>query len=124
MNDTSQGAVSRAEAPPRKPRRRGRVPQPAHVLAVAGAMLRERRERLGFTLEYVAERARVTFQYLSEIERGCKAPSADVLGDLIGVLALPAADVFCAFRVVPEAAAERFFDPDRMREALARKGGA
>lgn len=128
LADHPRGEASHAHAPLRNPepipRRRGRPPQPPEVLAAAGAMMRERREKLGLTLAFVARRINVCNVHLSDVERGRKGISADVAEAWAKALALPVAEVCCAFRVVPEAAAERFFDPDRMREALAQKGGA
>ena len=56
------------------PRRRG-----AWRVAV-GSVLREWRTAQGLRLSDVAERAGVSVQYLSEVERGRKEPSSDVLG--------------------------------------------
>ena len=47
-----------------------------HVL---GKRLRTLRERQGRTLTEVAERAGISPQYLSEIERGLKEPSSEIL---------------------------------------------
>ena len=56
------------------PRRRG-----AWRVAV-GNVLREWRTAQGLRLSDVAERAGVSVQYLSEVERGRKEPSSEVLG--------------------------------------------
>jgi transcriptional regulator with XRE-family HTH domain len=45
-----------------------------------GGVLREWRTAQGLRLSDVAERAGVSVQYLSEVERGRKEPSSDVLG--------------------------------------------
>lgn len=46
---------------------------------VAGEQLRDIRRSRGETLQQVAWRARVSPQYLSEIERGTKEPSSEIL---------------------------------------------
>ena len=45
-----------------------------------GTVLREWRTEQGLRLSDVAQRARVSVQYLSEVERGRKEPSSEVLG--------------------------------------------
>lgn len=60
---------------------------------VAGAVLREARRRRGERLADVAARARVSPQYLSEVERGRKEPSSEVLAAVAGALDLTLADV-------------------------------
>lgn len=59
----------------------------------AGAVLREQRHRLEQTLAEVAGRAGISVQYLSEIERGRKEPSSEVLGAVSGALQLTLVDV-------------------------------
>lgn len=44
-----------------------------------GGSLRDRRKALGKTLDEVAHRAGVSPQYLSEIERGLKEPSSEIV---------------------------------------------
>lgn len=53
-----------------------REPLWRHLL---GASLRQRRTERGETLETVATRAGVSTQYLSEIERGRKEPSSEII---------------------------------------------
>ncbi|MFI8595656.1 helix-turn-helix domain-containing protein [Microbacterium sp. NPDC078428] len=51
-----------------------------------GEQLRERRNDLGDTLNDVATRAGVSPQYLSEIERGRKEPSSEIISAVSGAL--------------------------------------
>ena len=53
---------------------------------VLGQRLRELRRRRGETLVETAERAGISPQYLSEIERGLKDPSSEVLAAVAGAL--------------------------------------
>ncbi len=58
-----------------------------------GQELREERQQAGRTLSDVAERAGVSTQYLSEVERGRKEPSSEVLGAVAGALGLRLVDL-------------------------------
>ncbi|MBF4606648.1 helix-turn-helix domain-containing protein [Curtobacterium sp. VKM Ac-1393] len=53
---------------------------------VVGTELRLRRRRRGDTLAEVAQRAGVSPQYLSEMERGRKEPSSEMLAAVAGAL--------------------------------------
>jgi transcriptional regulator with XRE-family HTH domain len=58
-----------------------------------GNELREERRSAGRTLADVAEQAGVSTQYLSEIERGRKEPSSEVIGAVAGALGLRLVDL-------------------------------
>src|SRR4051794_23724998 len=53
---------------------------------VVGARLRHLRRRRALTLVEVAARAGISPQYLSEVERGRKDPSSEVLAAITGAL--------------------------------------
>lgn len=53
---------------------------------LVGEQLRRRRRDRGETLADVAARAGVSVQYLSEVERGLKEPSSEILSAVIGAL--------------------------------------
>jgi transcriptional regulator with XRE-family HTH domain len=78
------GAASR----PDRVRSRPAEPLLRHLV---GAILRARREDQGRTLRDVAESARVSVAYLSEVERGRKEPSSELLAAICEALdvALP-----------------------------------
>ena len=59
----------------------------------AGETLREERHRSGRTLADVAEAAGISVQYLSEVERGRKEPSSEVLAAAAGALGLRLVDL-------------------------------
>lgn len=67
-------------------------PEPLWREAV-GKELREERQHAGRTLADVAEQAGVSTQYLSEVERGLKEPSSEVLGAVSGALGLRLVDL-------------------------------
>ncbi|MDI6908441.1 helix-turn-helix transcriptional regulator [Nocardioides sp.] len=67
-------------------------PEPLWREAV-GHELREERRTTGRTLADVAGRAGVSTQYLSEVERGRKEPSSEVLGAVAGALGLRLVDL-------------------------------
>ena len=67
-------------------------PEPLWREAV-GRELREERQSAGRTLADVSRKAGVSTQYLSEIERGLKEPSSEVLGAVAGALGLRLVDL-------------------------------
>jgi transcriptional regulator with XRE-family HTH domain len=58
-----------------------------------GDVLRERRMERGMTLREVSKQARVSLGYISEIERGQKEASSELLASLCGALDAPLSDV-------------------------------
>jgi transcriptional regulator with XRE-family HTH domain len=60
---------------------------------VAGEQLRARRRQREERLVDVAERAGVSPQYLSEVERGLKDPSSELLAAISGALGLSLGDL-------------------------------
>lgn len=63
---------------------------------LAGKLLREERVEQGRTLGQVSERAGISPQYLSEVERGRKEPSSEMLADICGALDLRLVDLLRA----------------------------
>jgi transcriptional regulator with XRE-family HTH domain len=63
------------------------------VKQAVGEILRERRAALGLTLAEVAASASVSLQYLSELERGRKEASSELLDAVTGALGLRASTV-------------------------------
>ncbi|MFD7659741.1 helix-turn-helix domain-containing protein [Actinosynnema sp. NPDC059797] len=60
---------------------------------VLGRSLRTAREERGSRLVDVAERAGISPQYLSEIERGRKEPSSEMIAAVTGALGVDLADL-------------------------------
>jgi transcriptional regulator with XRE-family HTH domain len=58
-----------------------------------GDVLRERRGHLGLTLREVSKAARVSLGYISEIERGQKEASSELLASLCDALDVPLSQV-------------------------------
>ena len=54
-----------------------------------GDVLRDARQRQGRTLREVSSAARVSLGYLSEVERGQKEASSELLGSICEALAVP-----------------------------------
>jgi|GEM_PF-881439 len=54
-----------------------------------GEVLREERDRQGRTLREVSTAARVSLGYLSEVERGLKEASSELLGAICAALRVP-----------------------------------
>ncbi|WP_035769312.1 helix-turn-helix domain-containing protein [Arthrobacter castelli] len=61
-------------------------PEPVLLRHAVGSVLRRERKRQRRTLDDVAVRAGVSVQYLSEIERGRKEPSSEVIAAVCGAL--------------------------------------
>jgi transcriptional regulator with XRE-family HTH domain len=76
-------------APPRTPSAHREPP----LRVLVGAILRGHRERQGRTLRDVAEDARVSVPYLSEVERGRKEASSEVLAAVCRALGLGLVDL-------------------------------
>ena len=72
-----------AESLPPRTGRHGPEPLWRHLL---GDQLRRRRHARGETLAETAEKAGVSPQYLSEIERGRKEPSSEMIAAIAGAL--------------------------------------
>lgn len=70
-----------------------RPPAEPPLRVLVGAVLRGHRERQGRTLRDVAEDARVSVPYLSEVERGRKEASSEVLAAVCRALGLRLVDL-------------------------------
>jgi transcriptional regulator with XRE-family HTH domain len=77
---------------PSRPEPERAKPEPLWREAV-GHELREERRTSGRTLADVAQDAGMSTQYLSEIERGRKEPSSEMLGAVAGALGLRLVDL-------------------------------
>jgi len=78
---------------------------------VIGDVLRRARTSQGRTLREVSNSARVSLGYLSEVERGRKEPSSELLGAICGALDVPLS------RVLVDAGAELACQEDVARSA-------
>lgn len=72
-------------APESRPHQRARTIQPL-LREVYGRFLRRLRKHQGRTLAEVAAAAGISIAYLSEIERGLKEPSSEILAAVCGAL--------------------------------------
>lgn len=93
-------------------------PEPLWRDAV-GDLLRRTRHDRGETLDDVAARAGVSPQYLSEIERGRKEASSEVLAAVDGALGLTLLDLTVAVARDLHASTARAARPTRAMLALA-----
>lgn len=60
---------------------------------LVGAALREERRRQGLTLARLAEASGVSMQHVSDVERGRKDPSSEVLAAITGALGISVFDI-------------------------------
>jgi transcriptional regulator with XRE-family HTH domain len=70
-----------------------------------GRELREERQAQGRRLVDAAEQAGVSPQYLSEVERGLKDPSSELLAAMVGALGLSVAEIatrVASTRIAPQ----------------------
>ncbi|MCZ4498654.1 MAG: DNA-binding protein [Marmoricola sp.] len=70
------------------------VGQAVETLGTLGGYLREQRDAAGMSLRQLAEQAGVSNPYLSQIERGLRKPSAEVLQQLAKALRISAEQVY------------------------------
>jgi ribosome-binding protein aMBF1 (putative translation factor) len=90
--------IERRPAPVRPPHPDRNDPQAPEQLwrVLVGDRLRDERRRRGETQADVAARAGISVQYLSELERGRKEPSSEVLAATAGALDLTLLDLTVA----------------------------
>ena len=69
-------------------------------LETLGALIRAQRVTAGLTLRDLAERTKVSNAYLSQIERGLRRPSADVLQQLAKALRISAEQLYLRAGIV------------------------
>jgi len=81
--------VARISVPDRE------VPEPLWR-EILGSRLRALRAEREQTLAQLADRAGISPQYLSEIERGRKEPSSEMIAALAGALGIPVAELMAA----------------------------
>ncbi len=84
---------------------------------VIGDVLRRARVEQGRTLREVSDSARVSLGYLSEVERGRKEASSELLGAICGALDVPLS------RVLSEAGDEMALEESRAAVDVASAGG-
>jgi transcriptional regulator with XRE-family HTH domain len=84
-----------------------------------GDVLRDKRTQRGLTLREVSAEARVSLGYISEIERGQKEASSELLSSLCDALEVPLSDVLRevsdAVAIEEAAAALTSLEPIRAR---------
>jgi transcriptional regulator with XRE-family HTH domain len=71
-------------------------------LEALGALIRARRGASGLSLRDLAEKAKVSNAYLSQIERGLHEPSLSVLGAIAAALDVPLATLLARAGVLDE----------------------
>lgn len=74
-------------------------PEPVLLRHVVGSVLRRERKRQRRTLDDVASGAGVSVQYLSEIERGRKEPSSEVIAAVCAALGGQLVDLVGAVQI-------------------------
>lgn len=80
--------------------------------------LRDRRKELKLTLEEVAQRAGVSTNYISLIERGKNVPSDEIIVKLAEILKIDEVELFLIFNKVPPTMIEELKNDSLLREAI------
>lgn len=111
-------------------RRRGRAPRGVHLLAGASTLLycvcvsqgqatdlgdyiRQQRQRANLSLRRLADRAGISNPYLSQIERGIRRPSAQILKQLSRALSISAETMYSRAGLIEDGG-----DPPTVVEAI------
>lgn len=76
-------------------------PQIAELLDV-GAFIRSQRERAEMSIRKLAELANVSNPYLSQIERGLRNPSADILQQVANALRISVESLYVRGGILPD----------------------
>lgn len=71
-----------------------------------GAFIREQRRNARLSLRKLSERAGISNPYLSQIERGLRKPSAEILQSIARALALPLETLYVRAGILDERASE------------------
>lgn len=71
-----------------------------------GDFIRSQRHAAGFSLRHLADRAQISNPYLSQIERGLRRPSAEILQRLAAALRLSAETLYVQAGLLTQPAAE------------------
>ena len=97
--------------------------EPVLLRREIGEVLRAVRQHQGRTLREVSAEARVSLGYLSEVERGQKEASSELLGSICQALQVP---LYVVLREVSDriARAERSMVPDTVPDELVRSQSA
>lgn len=65
-----------------------------HAVSDVGSFIRQQRERSALSLRKLAERAGISNPYLSQIERGLRKPSAEILKSIARALSISAETLY------------------------------
>ncbi|KLU08870.1 helix-turn-helix domain-containing protein [Kocuria sp. SM24M-10] len=93
MSDVIEPTPAYLPAPAPRERAAPRAPVDPLWRSVLGMFLRRHRLAQGLTLAQVARTSGVSTQYLSEIERGVKDPSSEIIAAVVGALGLNLLDL-------------------------------
>lgn len=75
---------------------------PAHELPDVGAFIRSQRERAKMSVRRLAELADVSNPYLSQIERGLRKPSAEILQQVAKALRISVETLYVRAGMLPD----------------------
>ncbi len=96
MDEAGDPAAGAAPAPPEVPELE------ADRLLALGAFIREQRGRSRLSMRRLADLSGVSNPYLSQIERGLRKPSADILRQLAGALEVSTEALYVRAGMLPD----------------------
>jgi transcriptional regulator with XRE-family HTH domain len=76
--------------------------EPSNDLLDVGAFIRSQRERAEISIRKLAELADVSNPYLSQIERGLRKPSADILQQVANALRISVETLYVRAGILPD----------------------
>jgi transcriptional regulator with XRE-family HTH domain len=77
-------------------------PDVRHDLLDVGAFIRSQRERAEMSIRRLAELAEISNPYLSQIERGLRRPSAEILQQVANALRISVESLYVRAGILPE----------------------
>jgi transcriptional regulator with XRE-family HTH domain len=89
--------------------------EPAKAVGAIGDFIREQREQAQVSLRQLARLAGVSNPYLSQVERGLRRPSADILAQIARGLRISAEQLYVRAGILES----RFGDPELVAAILA-----
>lgn len=100
---TTTSTTRRARTPEHdRPRSLGRVSEIEQRLADLGTFIAEQRQNAQLSLRKLSERAGISNPYLSQVERGLRKPSADILQRLAKALEISAESLYVRAGILDE----------------------
>ncbi|WP_051348645.1 helix-turn-helix domain-containing protein [Peribacillus kribbensis] len=83
-----------------------------------GSLVRDRRKEMGITLHDLASQADISYNYISELERGKKVPSDEFVDKLAHFLEIPGEALFSTLGRTPVTVRKEYAQSNNLRSLL------